>query len=81
MELTSLYPHLNNMLLPREIGADTAIVPMFIFNIVSEYPHTASVKFSIWQHSSLINIVTHIENERESMGSQRLKQVRFLRIR
>lgn len=47
MELTSLYPHLNNMLLPREIGADTAIVPMFIFNIVSEDPHTASVKFSI----------------------------------
>ena len=81
MELTSLYPHLNNMLLPREIGADTAIVPMFIFNFVSEYPHTASVNFSIWQHSSLINIVTHIENERESMGSQRLKQVRFLRIR
>ena len=47
MELTSLHPHLSNMLLPREIGADTAIVPMFIFNIVSEDPHTVSVKFSI----------------------------------
>lgn len=81
MQLTSLHPHLRNMLLLREIGADTAIDPLFIINIVSEDPHSASVKFGIWQHSSLINFFTHIENERESMGSQSLKQVRFLRIR
>ena len=47
MELTSLHPHLSNMLLPREMEADIATDPMFIFNIVSEDPHTASVKFSI----------------------------------
>ena len=47
MERTSLHPHLSNMLLPREMGADIATDPMFIFNIVSEDPHTASVKFSI----------------------------------
>lgn len=47
MELTSLHPHLRNMLLLREIGADTGIDPLFIINIVSEDPHSASVKFSI----------------------------------